>query len=90
MPSLVWTACKPSNHCAGSQCSSLLHGGSWQVFWLDENFSRMMFGQVMANIRHMGEEVVRLCFGHFFEVVLPLVASNRDVRANLSLESFIY
>jgi hypothetical protein len=50
----------------------------------------MMFGQVMANIRHMGEEVVRLCFGHFFEVVLPLVASNRDVRANLSLESFIY
>ena len=69
----------------------LLHVGSWRVFWSDDNFSSMIFGQVMAKIRHGGGSRT-VAIRSLSEVVqypreqkIPLVVSSRDARANLSL-----
>ncbi len=43
-----------SNRCALPRRSSVLGAGSWRPFWFDHIFCSMIFGQVMAKIRHGG------------------------------------
>ncbi len=43
-----------SNHCALPRRSSVLGAGYWRSFWFDRIFCSMIFGRVMANIRHGG------------------------------------
>jgi hypothetical protein len=45
---------KRSNRCALPRRSSVLGAGSWRPFWFDHIFYSMIFGQVMATIRHGG------------------------------------
>jgi hypothetical protein len=44
------------NRCAlpRRSLSSVLGAGSWRPFWFDHIFCSMIFGRVMANIRHGG------------------------------------
>jgi len=61
-----------SIRCAEPCRSSILGVGSWRPFWFDHIFHSMIFGQVVAKIRHGGgsrmvafwpfTEVVRCCF----------------------------
>ena len=61
-----------SNRWADPHRSSILGAGSWRPFWFDHIFRSMIFGLVMAKIRHGGgsrtvafrpfSEVVRCCF----------------------------
>jgi len=57
-----------SNRCAAPQHSSILGAGSWRPFWFDQFFRGMIFGQVMAKIRH-GEGSRTVVFPPFWEVV---------------------
>ena len=43
-----------SNRCAAPRRSSILGAGSWRPFLFDHIFRSMIFGQVMAKIRHGG------------------------------------
>ena len=43
-----------SIRCAEPHCSSILGVGSWRPFWFDHIFRSMIFGQVIAKIRHGG------------------------------------
>ena len=43
-----------SNRCAAPRRSSISGAGSWRPFWFDQYFRSMIFGQVMAKIRHGG------------------------------------
>ena len=61
-----------SIRCAEPRRSSILGVGSWRPFWFDHIFRSMIFGQVIAKIRHGGgsrmvafwplTEVVQCCF----------------------------
>ena len=57
-------ACEQSNHCALPRRSLLLGAGSWRPFRFDHIFCSMIFGRVMANIRHGGGSRNEH-FGHF-------------------------
>jgi hypothetical protein len=55
-----------SNRCTEQRRSSILGAGSWRPFWFDHIFRSMIFGQVMAKVRHGGgSRIVGLHFGHF-------------------------
>ena len=59
---------KWSNRCT-EQCRSFILGaGSWRPFWFDHIFCSMIFGQVMAKIRHGGRSRT-VAFRPFSEVV---------------------
>ena len=54
MTCLVGTPVR-SNRCTASRRSSILGAGSWRPFWFDHIiFLSMIFGRVMAKIRHGG------------------------------------
>jgi hypothetical protein len=53
-----------SNRCALPRRSSVLGAGSWRPFRFDHIFCSMIFGRVMANIRHGGGSRNEH-FGHF-------------------------
>jgi hypothetical protein len=57
---------KRKKHCA----TTLVHiaGRLWQVFWFTDKLYSMIFGQVMAKIRHEGGSRT-FAFGPFLEVV---------------------
>jgi hypothetical protein len=57
-----------SNRCALPRRSSVLGAGSWRPFWFDHIFCSMIFGRVMANIRHGGGSCT-VAFRPFSEVV---------------------
>ena len=57
-----------SIRCAEPRRSSILGVGSWRPFWFDHIFRSMIFGQVMAKIRHGGGSRM-VAFWPFTEVV---------------------
>jgi hypothetical protein len=57
-----------SDRCALPRRSSVLGAGSWRPFWFDHIFCSMIFGRVMANIRHGGGSRT-VAFRPFSEVV---------------------
>ena len=54
--------------CAEPRRLSILGVGSWRPFWFDHIFRSMIFGQVMAKIRHGGGSRM-VAFWPFTEVV---------------------
>ena len=57
-----------SNRCATPRRSSISGAWSWRSFWFDQFFRSMIFGQVMAKIRHGGGSRT-VVFRPFWEVV---------------------
>ena len=57
-----------SIRCAEPRRSSILGVGSWRPFWFDHIFRSMIFGQVIAKIRHGGGSRM-VAFWPFTEVV---------------------
>ena len=57
-----------SNRCATPRRSSISGAWSWRSFWFDQFFRSMIFGQVMAKIRHGGGSRT-VAFRLFSEVV---------------------
>jgi hypothetical protein len=58
-----------SNRYTAPRRSSILGAGSWCPFWFDHFFHLMIFGQVMAKIRHGGGGSCTEAFRPFLENV---------------------
>ena len=58
MPCCLRDARERSIRCAEPRRSSILGVGSWRPFWFDHIFRSMIFGQVIAKMRHGGEGAI--------------------------------
>jgi len=76
-----------SMRCAEPHRSSILGVGSWRPFWFDYIFRSMIFGQVIAKIRHGGGSRM-IAFWPFTEVVRCWFLGGGCLRRKKSLLFF--